>query len=68
MGKGLAILQADGGLLANVGHLVEEQVGNLTEALGKLPANVRLCLCSYAGGVHKILAIIRKLLGFLAHV
>lgn len=48
MGKGLAILQADGGLLANVGHLVEEQAGNLTEALGKLSAIVRLlpvCVC-----------------------
>lgn len=53
MGKGLAILQADGGLPANAGHLVEEQVGNLTEALGKPPANVRhlpVCICWF---VHK---------------
>lgn len=53
MGKGLAISQADGALPANVGHLVEERAVNLTEALGKPPANIRLlpvCICWF---VHK---------------
>lgn len=45
MGKGLATLQADGSLLVTVGHLAEEQVGNLPEAPGTLAANVRSLVC-----------------------
>lgn len=41
-GKGLDTLRAGIGLLAAVGHLVEEQVGVLAEAVTTLAASIRL--------------------------
>lgn len=54
MSKGLATLQAEGGLLAVVSHLVQEQEGNLNDVLGPFAANAKAFgLCAYAGLVRR---------------